>query len=119
MKKQWKRLIIVVVTVSLISGCMVGPNYRRPMVKSPDVFRGTANPATPPDPASIGDLKWFDVFKDEQLQELVRTALVQNYDLREAVARVNAARANLGITRANQFPTITASAEVRCCVTGR
>src|SRR4029453_4186300 len=69
--------------------------------------------ATPPaDLTSLADLKWFDVFKDEQLQDMIRTALVQNYDLREAVARVDAARANLGIIRADQFPTIDGSGDV-------
>jgi multidrug efflux system outer membrane protein len=62
--------------------------------------------------ASLADLKWFEVFKDEQLQQLVRKALEQNYDLRDAVARVEAARASLGITRSNQFPNIGASAAV-------
>jgi multidrug efflux system outer membrane protein len=57
-------------------------------------------------------LKWFDVFKDDRLQDLVRTALVQNYDLREAVARVDAARANLGIVRADQFPTVDGTSDV-------
>ena len=52
------------------------------------------------------------MFKDERLQEMVRTALVKNYDVRDAVVRVEAARANLGITRADQFPTIDASAGV-------
>ncbi|MGH9840942.1 MAG: efflux transporter outer membrane subunit [Blastocatellia bacterium] len=109
MKKQ---LIIGTAILSLLAGCMVGPNYRRPAVKSPDVFRGGADPTPPPDPASLADLKWFEVFKDERLQELVRAALVQNYDLREAVVRVDAARANLGITRADQFPTISAGGEM-------
>jgi len=54
-------------------------------------------------------LKWWQVFKDEQLQQLLRTALVQNYDLRDAVTRVDAARANLGITRSNQFPQVNAT----------
>jgi len=112
MKKQLKRVMVVVVMVSLMTGCMVGPKYRRPVAKSPDVFRGSADPNVPTDPASIGDLKWFEVFKDERLQELVRTALVENYDLREAIARVSAARATLGITRAVQFPNITASADL-------
>jgi multidrug efflux system outer membrane protein len=108
MKKQ---LMTVAVIVGLMAGCTVGPKYRRPVVRSPDAFRGSADPA-PLDQTSIGDLKWFEVFKDEQLQELIRTALVANYDLREAVARVNAARANLGITRADQFPNLTASADL-------
>jgi multidrug efflux system outer membrane protein len=81
---------------------MVGPDYQRPPVTTPDVFR--ASPTPTPDPKSIADLKWFEVFSDEQLQELIRTALVQNYDLRDAVARVDAARANLGITQADQYP---------------
>src|SRR5262245_20496329 len=86
----------------LLGGCMVGPDYQRPPVATPDVFR--ASPTPTPDAKSIADLKWFEVFSDEQLQELIRTALVQNYDLRDAVARVDAARANLGITQADQYP---------------
>jgi outer membrane protein, multidrug efflux system len=107
-----KRIMIVAVIVSLLSGCMVGPKYRRPAVKSPDTFRGSAASTPPTDPTSLADLKWFEVFRDEQLQELIRTALVQNYDLRVAVARVDAARANLGVTRSAMFPTITASADI-------
>jgi len=64
------------------------------------------------DTTSLADLKWFEVFKDEQLQELIRTALAQNYDLRQAVVRVDAAHANLGITRANQFPAIGAGVDI-------
>src|SRR5437879_9945493 len=94
----------------LLTGCTVGPNYRRPAVATPQTFRAPTQ--TAPDPNSLADLKWFEVFKDEKLQELVRTALAQNYDLREAVARVNAARANLGITRSEQFPNLAAGAEI-------
>ncbi len=61
---------------------------------------------------SLADLKWFELFKDEKLIQLIRDALANNYDLREAVARIDAARANLGITRSEQFPTIIASADV-------
>src|SRR5262247_4008379 len=107
-----KRLIISAICLTLLSGCMAGPKYKKPVVKSPDRFRGSADRAVPPDPASLGDLKWFEVFKDEKLQELIRTATVSNYDLREAVARVDAARANLGITRADQFPTFTAGTDI-------
>ena len=62
-----------------------------------------------PQAASLADLKWFEVFHDEELQELIRVALKQNYDLRDAVARVDEARANLGITRSNQIPQVGAS----------
>ncbi|HEV2664345.1 MAG TPA: efflux transporter outer membrane subunit [Blastocatellia bacterium] len=107
-----KRLTMLAVFVSLLSGCMVGPKYRRPNVEPPTAFRGSSDKATSPDPVSLADLKWFEVFKDEQLQELIQTALVNNYDLRRAVARVSAARANLGITRSDQFPNITAGADM-------
>jgi multidrug efflux system outer membrane protein len=106
------RWMIAAVVVSVLGGCMVGPDYQRPVLPSPAVFRGTADPAAPPDPTSLGDLQWFEVFQDEQLQALIRTALVANYDLRDAVARVNEARANLGITRSEQFPNIAASADI-------
>ncbi len=97
--------------ILLLSGCMLGPDYRRPAVTTPDSFRG-ASAAITPDKQSIAELKWFEVFQDEQLQELIRTAMLQNYDLRDAVARVDAARANLGITQADQYPNIGLGADV-------
>ena len=103
------QLTIVMLTASLLAGCTVGPNYRRPAVTSPETFRGSA---TASDLTSLADLKWFEVFKDERLQGMVRTALVRNHDLRDALVRVEAARANLGITRADQFPTVEAGANV-------
>src|SRR5216684_6874808 len=96
-----KRFIVAAVVVSLLASSVAGQKkYERPAVKTPDTFRG-ADPVAPTDQTSIGDLKWFEVFKDEELQKLVRTAMVQNYDLRAAVARINAARANLGLARSN------------------
>ena len=108
MKKQ---LMIGVVILSLL-GCTVGPKYRKPMVQPPSAFRGSGATSTAPDPGSLADLKWFEIFKDEQLQELIRTALVNNYDLHQAVARVSAARANLGIRRSDQFPNVTAGVDM-------
>src|SRR5580704_14780964 len=102
------RLIAPLIAGALLAGCVAGPNYRRPAIDSPAAFR-----AAPPVPSgtatSLADLKWFDVFKDERLQELERVALAQNYDLRDAAARVEAARASLGITRSNQFPNLDAN----------
>ena len=106
-----KRLITGVVIVSLLAGCTVGPKYRKPVVQPPSTFRGAGDAAATPDPNSLADLKWFEVFKDQQLQDLIRTALVNNYDLGQAMERVQTARANLGITRSEQFPNVTASAE--------
>ena len=103
-----KRLFAAATTCILLSGCMVGPDYVRPAITTPEAFR--AAPASTPDAKSIADLKWFEVFSDEQLQELIRTALEQNYDLRDAIARVDAARANLGITQSYQYPNFGAGA---------
>jgi multidrug efflux system outer membrane protein len=107
-----KRLIVAILTVILLAGSAAGQKKdQRPAVNTPDTFRG-ANAATPIDQTSIGDLRWFEVFKDEELQQLVRTAMAQNYDLRAAVARINAARANLGLARSDQFPQVGASADL-------
>jgi multidrug efflux system outer membrane protein len=108
-----KRLISGAVILSLVAGCAVGPKYRKPVVESPSTFRGTGDAsaaAAAASAASLADMKWVEVFKDEQLRELISTALVNNYDLNQAVSRIQTARANLGIVRADQFPEITAGA---------
>ena len=106
------RLITAVVALSLLTSSAMAQNkYERPTVITPDSFRG-ADASAPADQTSIGDLKWFEVFKDEELQKLVRTAMVQNYDLRLAVARINAARANVGLARSNQFPQFDVGADL-------
>lgn len=97
--------------IFLVTGCMLGPNYRRPPSGAPDSFRGAPQPIAA-DAQSLAELKWFEVFKDEELQELIRAALAQNYDLRDAIARVDAARANLGITQADQYPNIGIGADL-------
>jgi multidrug efflux system outer membrane protein len=105
------RYLIVALAV-LSSACVVGPNYRRPAVQIPENFRAP-EPLPPPKAESLADLKWFEVFKDEKLQDLIRTALKENYDLRTAVANVEAARANLGVTRSNQYPNVEAGGDVQ------
>src|SRR5207253_6975235 len=104
--------IMVALIASLLTGTAVGQKkYERPSIKTPDTFRG-ADAVAPTDQTSIGDLKWFDVFKDEELQKLVRTAMIQNYDLRAAVGRIDAARANLGLARSDQLPQFEVSADL-------
>lgn len=93
-----------------LAGCTVGPNYKRPQIKTPDQFRGLA-PATGQQGATeaFGEMKWWTVFQDKALEDLIKEALANNYDVRIAAARVEQARAIVGITRADQFPSITAS----------
>lgn len=107
-----KPFIIATVVISLLVSSVAGQKkYQRPPTKTPAEFRG-AEPTSPADANSIGDLKWFEVFQDPALQKLVRTAMDQNYDLRLAVARINAARANVGLARSNQFPQIDVGADI-------
>src|SRR5262245_77125 len=108
-----KRWIAMAITIGLLMGCRtVGPNYKKPLVKTPDTFRGSAVATTLTDPGSLADLKWFEFFKDERLQKLIKEALESKYDLRDAIARVDAARATLGVTRADQFPNIGVSSNI-------
>ena len=107
---RYQPIAFVAAAVSL-AGCTVGPNYVRPTVPAPAAFRAP-EPLPAGEAASLADLKWFEVFQDPQLQDLIRTALAQNYDLREAVARVVEARANLGVARSQQLPQIGASGSV-------
>jgi multidrug efflux system outer membrane protein len=101
---------LVAIPFLFLTGCTVGPKYQRPAVTTPDAYRGLAPDADRQSAASLGDEKWWTVFQDDQLQVLIRTALTENYDVRIAAARVLQAQAALGITRADQFPTITGGA---------
>jgi multidrug efflux system outer membrane protein len=105
------KLITLFLVVLLTVGCAVGPNYKRPNVNTPDAYRGVMpQEAAQPAAESLGDQKWWEVFQDEELQKLIRTALQQNYDVQIAAARILQAQAQLGITRADQLPSITAGA---------
>jgi len=104
-----KRILVVGFLLVWCSGCAVGPNYKRPAVAAPPEYRGLApDQAGKTDAASFGDQKWADAFPDEALRDLIHTALEQNYDVRIAAERILEARAQLGITRADQLPTVTA-----------
>jgi outer membrane protein, multidrug efflux system len=102
--------IAVILAAILAAGCTVGPKYQRPNVQVPSAFRAPGEPQqAEPQLTSFADLPWWQVFHEPQLQELIRTALKQNYDLQLATERINAARAQVGITRSNQFPQVSAN----------
>jgi multidrug efflux system outer membrane protein len=105
------RFLAVFLAAMVLAGCTLGPNYHRPLVTTPENFRAP-EPLPAPQATSLADLKWWEVFKDEKLQELIRAALAANYDLRDAVVRVDEARASLGVTRANQFPQLGAGGSI-------
>ncbi len=118
------KTLSAILTLTLLTvGCTVGPNYKRPAVDVPGGYRGAApsadaGQATAPSgdsqpqaaAQSLGEEKWWEVFQDQQLQELIRTALKNNYDVQIAAARILKAQAQLGITRADQLPTLSAGA---------
>jgi len=111
MTRRFSILILLpVLVLALMTGCTVGPNYKRPKTDIPEGYRGAAPDLAKPDTASLGDEKWWEVFQDEQLQPMIRTALAQNYDVRIAAERILEARAQLGITRSRQFPSVSAGA---------
>jgi len=93
--------------ITLSSGCMVGPNYHRPAVQTPTTFRDLSEKSQlSTQAASYADVPWWQVFQDPQLQELIRTALKQNYDLQIATERINQARAQVAVTRSSLFPQV-------------
>ncbi|MEP7303966.1 MAG: efflux transporter outer membrane subunit [Acidobacteriota bacterium] len=95
-------------------GCVtVGPDYKRPPVDAPDAFRGQVpDESSAASESSLGDERWWQLFQDDSLQVLIRTALSHNDDVRIAAARILEAQAQLGLTRADQFPTVTAGVNV-------
>jgi len=100
--------VTCVAALVILSGCTVGPKYARPQVPGSPAFRGPDNAATSSDPqGSIGDQQWSQIFKEPELQELIKQALASNYDLRIAAQRVLEQQAQVKITRAQQFPTIS------------
>ncbi len=95
----------------MVSACTVGPNYTRPVIETPAVYRGTGD-VTAPDAQSLADQQWSEIFQDDALRDLIRRALTQGYDIRAAAARVLEAQAQLGVTRADQYPTVSGQANV-------
>ena len=91
-----------VLLAGLLSGCAVGPDYKRPAVTSPETFRGQAVAEA----VSFADAPWWEVFQDPVLKDLIARALRNNYDVALAAARVQEARANARVARAERFPSI-------------
>ena len=95
-----------VVWTLFLTGCAVGPNYKRPSINAPETFRGETEIST----NSFASLPWWQVFHDDTLQNLIRTALTNNYDLRIAITHVEQARALAAQARSGFFPQINYTA---------
>src|SRR5579862_7418907 len=95
----------------LMTGCSVGPNYVRPRVTPPAIYRGAdETPISSADQNSLGDQQWAQVFREPELQDLIRVALGNNYDMRIAAQRVLEEQAHLRIARSQQFPILSGGA---------
>ena len=102
----------VVVAICVFVSCAVGPDYKRPTVDAPSAFRTAASDTNRPvDEASFGDIGWWSVFNEPQLQSLIEEALTNSWDIQIAAARVLQAEASLRITRSQFFPTINAGGD--------
>ena len=107
------RTRLTILLLIMICGCAVGPDYQRPGYPVPPAYRGEGpDIPTQPAAASFGDLKWFEVFHDEKLQELIKIALQENYDVQIAAQRVLQAREQVTIQRSFLFPTVNANGQV-------
>ena len=91
--------------VAALGGCTLGPDYERPELETPPVYIQPVEQGE-----SFANTPWWDLFQDEQLQDLIRVALEENQDLGIAIARIEEFRATLGVTRADQFPTVDITA---------
>src|SRR2546426_79343 len=98
----------VVVVLPLLAACAVGPSYRRPAVPTPETTRGERGPGAA---ASLADSPWWAIFRDPALQALVEEALRGSHDLRAAAARVEQARNQIAIARADMFPQVSYQGE--------
>jgi multidrug efflux system outer membrane protein len=100
--------LIFILLLALAGGCALGPNYKRPAVNAPENFRFALSQTT----NSFADLPWWETFKDPVLQGLIRTALSNNYNLKQAVARVEQARNQVVVARSPLFPQINYAGDI-------
>jgi outer membrane protein, multidrug efflux system len=103
-----RKIIVVAFLPLLFAGCTVGPKYVRPAVQPPANFYAEQQATA----ASAADMAWWDLFKDPVLQDLIREALKNNYDLQLALARVEQERALVGVSRSQYYPQVGYGASI-------
>ena len=90
----------------LLASCAMGPNYQRPDTETVDQFRMAE---TPPDTPSLANLAWWELLRDQQLQQMIHMALADNQDLRRAVATIEEFQARAYISKSDYLPGVTFS----------
>jgi multidrug efflux system outer membrane protein len=98
--------IITLIVVGSAAGCMMGPDFRKPVIEAPAHFRSADL-----DNETVVNLKWWELFKDPVLNSLVTAALNDNKDIRIAASRIQEARFSLGFTKADMYPRLDLEAE--------
>ncbi len=101
-------VLLAMFSLTLLSACAVGPDFTEPEVDFPDTYRTSVMPQAPE-----ADLKWWELFDDPLLFDLVTTALENNRDVRIAIIRMEQARATVGFTQADQYPRLDGEAGAR------
>ena len=95
---------IAILSLTLLAGCALGPDYQRPTVDTPPEYRSEEAPAAQVDARSLADLPWWNVYQDPALADLIEQALSNSYDIRIVATRVEQARYAVGVTRADLLP---------------
>src|ERR1700744_798137 len=109
MKAKLQKGLILLFALLFHGGCAIGPNYQKPTVSSPDQFRGGQSSA---DTNSLADLKWWDLYQDPTLSELIHVALTNNYDVLIAATRVEQALQAAHQARAQFLPSAAYDGEI-------
>jgi len=104
--RKFFAITAAVVGLTFLSGCAVGPDYKRPDLKLPDKHRGaiTAN-----DKKFLADFPWWDIFKDPTMKALIDDALKNNFDLKMATAKAEQMRELAGVKKADYYPQLNYS----------
>lgn len=106
--RQISHLGLVAVATILLAGCTVGPKYVRPNYTAPPAFRGAENvDVSSSAKDSLGDEQWAAVYREPELQAIIRKALANNYDVRIAAQRILEQQSQVKITRSQEFPNIS------------
>ena len=106
--KRASTLLLGCISAATIAGCNVGPNYKRPNVPAPPAYRGPDESQVKSEQQnSLGDQKWAEVYQEPELQELIRKALANNFDVQIAADRILEQEAQVRIARSAQFPTLS------------
>ena len=104
-KRSSRAWLILLLPALLLTSCAMGPDYVRPHIETAEKFRMAETEGQ-----SIANLPWWELLRDEELQRLIRQALMENKDLKQAVASVEELQARLATTRFDFFPKMEANA---------